>query len=284
MKQILLILLLFFSLTSFSQSLIGIVSSSQNNAAYIPSAEYTAIYNALDVKPIGDTVTWQGQLVDSLKAIGVWSRADIIYVTAQRTEAGSLINWKNPGTFNLTNTTAAVFTKYEGFTGASTTSEYLSTNYTPSTNGINYGQNSVTISAYCRINIDAAEAVIGAGAGQYTWLMPRNGSTIDTRIGSATTSESGTLSPDSSLGLTTVSRTSATNIDFYKNANYLVSRSNTSAGVTTGVLHVLSRNGAGYSNNQVSFILFGGAIIANQVARMNTAIEHYMDHLGKGVE
>lgn len=92
--------------------------------------------------------TKQNQLVINLKAAGIWSLLDILYIFA--TDGGTdfaTINWKAPSSFQITKVNTPTFTNNEGFNFNGTT-QYLNTNWRPGTDGINYTQNSASVGVY----------------------------------------------------------------------------------------------------------------------------------------
>ena len=246
--------------------------------------EYQAVYNALDAKPGTDTASAQNTLVASAKTHGWWAEADVIYVTAQRTEAGALLNWKaSTGDDNLTNTTSTAFTKYQGFTGASGTSESMSTNFTPSSEGVNYTQDDAGLAVYTRIDINAGECAIGVDQGSNDIsIYPRTAGSILSRVNCTTNVTEATAN---SLGLSSVSRSNATTVFTYKNGAVLDADgdASNSVGLSTSAITVLSLSASSYSNNQVSFVFIGGYLTDAQQAFMFTDIETYLDFVGAGV-
>jgi hypothetical protein len=102
-----------------------------------------------DYKAILDYATTQGytlpsasqrllqeQLVIDLKNAGIWSKLDTFAVFATDGDSDfALIDWKRLTQYTAVN--SPTFTTNDGFTGNGTSS-YIDTNYTPSTQGVNY--------------------------------------------------------------------------------------------------------------------------------------------------
>lgn len=265
----------------------GVVALQKSTAAPVGyDADYQAVYDLLSAKPGTDTAAAQNTLVVELKAAGVWAKGALSYVTAQRTEAGALLNWLAPsGAYNLVNTTATPFVAYQGFTGASATTERLTTGRNFSTDSTNFGKNNATVSAYTRVNLNATESILGCydGGNNMITLLPRTGGAMASRLNSTT---EGIRTTANSTGLSTVTRTSTTVLEFYKNGTSLGSPvATTSTVIPNATLLILARGATSQnSNNQVSFIFIGVALTDTEVADMNTAVEKYMDFLGTGVE
>jgi hypothetical protein len=100
-------------------------------------ADYQAILNfatsiLIDLPTPAQRVK-QNQLVLDLKAGGIWTQLDVLYIFANN--GGSqfaTINWKNPSSNRATVQTVLSFNTNEGFVGASL--NYLRTNFTPASN------------------------------------------------------------------------------------------------------------------------------------------------------
>ena len=249
--------------------------------------EYQDVYDAMTTKP----TTYdddQNTLVVDLKAAGVWAKADIIYVFAQEVNSAgeALINWKNPGTFNATNTTSLSFTANEGFTGVSSTTEYMSTNYNPSTQATNFALNSATLSVYSRSELSGMETVLGVFDGTSDLeLMPNYSGVFNAPLNAGAAVSTATPATD---GLITASRTSSSNTDFYTDGTYIDSDTGASNTIPNGVIYMFAHNVSGTASypmdGQLSFIFIGSSLTSTQVTNMNTAVEKYMDAMGKGVE
>lgn len=80
-----------------------------------------------------------------LKSSGQWDLLDCLYKFDVHSKAASLIDWKNPTTRSATivNDHGASFTAYVGLNGNGTNFR-VTTNFNPSTNGVNYTLNSAS--------------------------------------------------------------------------------------------------------------------------------------------
>jgi len=81
--------------------------------------------------------------ISKLQYAGYWDKFDILYFLQAYDSATARINWKSPGTFNMTAVNSPTFTKDGGFTG-NATSAYLATAYTPDGN-LNYQQDNACL-------------------------------------------------------------------------------------------------------------------------------------------
>lgn len=97
---------------------------------------------------------------------GTWAKKDVFYFTAIHTSNNgeALVNWKNPGTHDLTivlDGGTMNFTPYEGF--QSDDGAYIDTNYNPATQGASYKLEDASYGVASYINSDVyGGALIGA--------------------------------------------------------------------------------------------------------------------------
>jgi hypothetical protein len=246
--------------------------------------EYKALYYELDITPGIDTANAQNTLVSKGLDHGWWDKSDILYVTAQRTESGALLNWIDPtGDDNITNTGSAAFVKYEGFTGNSAGSVNMTTNWNPSTEKVNYTLDSATLAAYTRIDINADEVILGAyqSANRYITLYPRSAGSLYARINSQI---SVYRNVSNSLGLSTAVRINTDSLRFYQNGVSLGdARPLVLTNIPSANLLIFSLASLSYSNNQVSFIMVGGKLSPAEIQSMYEDVEEYLDYIGAGV-
>jgi len=108
------------------------------------SDEALAVINAYASTPSDARKTLIAALVDGLIADGVWTSLDSLYVTAAPAEADTLVNWKNPGTNNLTKTGTVTHAADVSMTGNGTTGRLTcSTKFNDA--GFGWAQNSAHI-------------------------------------------------------------------------------------------------------------------------------------------
>ena len=88
--------------------------------------------------PSASQQTLQNTLVTDLKTAGVWDKLDVFYVFATDGDSDyATLNWKAPSSFQATKVSSPTFTANQGFKGDGS-SAYINTNFTPSTDGVNY--------------------------------------------------------------------------------------------------------------------------------------------------
>lgn len=277
MKKGLIYLLLFFSLTVQAQ-LPGIVASAGvSSGGYC--AEYQTYYNTLPVKPGADTANAQNTLIVELKAAGAFQIWHVFYITAQRTEAGALINVIAPGTHNASNVSSTAFTMYEGFTGDGT-ADYINTNWNPSTDSIPYRRNSASIGIYLRNDKDENKKILDQGSAAN--LVPEATGASYARINSGSVdSWSNTVSG----GLLVLNRSSQSIITLYVNGGTKGNVTKTSAAMANANMNFVGAPAwTEYGTRQVAIFFAGDSMDATMQTAVNTAIEKYLDAIGKGVE
>lgn len=108
----------------------------QNGVAF--DADYQAILTFATSNSIGLPTpaqqVKQNQLVLGLKAGGIWTQLDVLYIFANNSGTQfATINWKNPNSNRTTVQGALPFNINEGFVG-STSPNYLRTNFMPASN------------------------------------------------------------------------------------------------------------------------------------------------------
>jgi len=109
-------------------------------------ADYQAILNFATSNsialPLPAQRVKQNQLVLDLKAGGIWTQLDVLYIFANNSGTQfATINWKNPSSNRATVQGSLSFNTNEGFVGG-TTPNYLRTNFTPaSDDSSNYKTN-----------------------------------------------------------------------------------------------------------------------------------------------
>jgi hypothetical protein len=259
-------------------------------------SEYDTVYDAFATPPSSAIATIQEALVYSLDTmdfaggLSVWKRIDVLYIFASHNSTDALINWAHPGNFNADNVSATAFTTSEGFTGDGT-ADYISTNWIPSSDAINYTQNSATIVIYVR---DAAVDPSGGYTyGYYSTTNPNitfrtrayDENIAHWRVNSAQATYE-TSTNVATAGCYFIGRTGANDCDFSKNASVVEARNDrASSGLPTAELHILKANGTSvFTTHQVSiFGIINGTSTAEKTA-INTVFETFMDALGKGVE
>ena len=139
------------------------------------------IFDAFTTPPSAQRKIDINTCVVSLKSNSLWTKLDGLWMFAAADEQASLINWKNPGTFNATQvepTTAITFNADQGYTGNGS-DNYIKTNLTLNTGGLNFTEDSASYGVWSRSTAQAATSLMAANTAGGAWsalIVPRNGS------------------------------------------------------------------------------------------------------------
>jgi hypothetical protein len=111
---------------------------SSSNSIFLFDVDYQAILtfatNNSITLPLFPQQVKQNQLVLDLKAGGIWTQLDVLYIFANNSGPQfATINWKNPNSNRTTVQGALSFNTNEGFVGG-TSPNYLRTNFMPASN------------------------------------------------------------------------------------------------------------------------------------------------------
>lgn len=248
-------------------------------------SESTALFDRMTNQPDNTRKTVINNLISSLKTNGIWSKLDLLYIFASHDEQSSLLNWKSTS-YNCSKVNSPTFTTDRGFS-TSGSPNYITTNYNPSTNGVNYTLNSCSMGVYNRTNSGGNSGEIGVYVGSnYAYILITNGSNNYSSILNTTTGSVFNLG--TYIGFFSTNRSSNTSMQFYRNGSNFSSPTNTSSSIPNQTIFILciSNNGspATYSNKQISVAFVGGSLNSTEQSNFNTAVETYMDAVGGGVQ
>lgn len=235
-------------------------------------AAAAAVFAAMTSNPGGVRKSLINTYIVALKAANVWTSLDVLYLLAAHDVQAARINWKNPGTFTLTDVTAQpAFVANQGFTSNGTTS-HLDTNYTPSTQGVAYVQDAASLWMWSRTDITENSQDIGTATAPTAFIAPRFGVNINGRLNDATSVA--VANPDT-LGMFGISRADANVRKFWKNG---VQLGTDSAAVSTGVPATTQRicraNGGTYSTKQLAMAAWGDSLATKELAFYNATLAY----------
>ena len=215
---------------------------------------------------------------------------DIIYILGGETKESSYRNLVKRA-HDITVTFEPTWTAFEGSRGNGST-QFLNSNYNPSTHGINYTQNNASLGIYSRTDKSANMRDIGLYDGvAISSLMFK---AADDNFYCALNDGAGYIWGaiyTNTLGLFMLTRNNNTAVDQYLYYNKTLVNKTVSAGNTTGVpnvnLYICGCNLNGTllnpSDRQLSFAFAGKYITTAMRDVIVDAFEPYMDANGKGV-
>jgi len=238
----------------------------------------------------GSVLTALDNLIIALKADGIWTKVDILYVMATNGDVDfATYNLKDPTTFKLTNN-GATFTSLEGFTGDGV-NDYLNTGWQPSVDASQFTQNAASFGVYQRTNtagdldvmMSSNQTVANRRTIYADWNRVSNPDYKYCTGSSATSSDSNV----SNVGLNFINRANSTQIAVYTDGTLFETISSTSTSSFSAVdTTILASNNNGaisrHSVNQCSMAFIGGDLSA-EASDFYNAIQAYMTSLGKQV-
>lgn len=268
----------------------GIIAATAGHRRAVGSLDPDAqLYiNAMTTPPSGARQTLINQLFLDLKAAGAFALLDEMWLPAAHDPQASPLGIKRYKDCTVVNAPAWVADR--GYTGAAT--QYLNTNFNPLTDGMNYTLNSSCAFAYCRTDVLADGAIIGARETSPLHdiqLLPRaaDGKMYGNLHTPELLANIVNIAVADTLGLFCVRRSALNAQQVLRNAVELASNAAVSDTIPNLPLFILARNNAGTPGvaftGQVSCAGVGAAMTIPQQLALFTAVETYLDAIGAGV-
>ena len=224
-------------------------------------------------------------LIAALKAGGVWSKLDALYIMAAHDEQAGQRNWIADA-YNLVPTEGIgafpVFTVDEGYT-CDGSSNYIDTEFNPTAAAptAKYVQNSAHISIWRLSDVVAGtRSDIGASAllGVVSFGTSASGAinSAVTGIGSGSTA---TITDG--IGHTIFNRSASNALEFYKNgADTATAGDDASSGLPSSNITIGTRGGGAWSAAPFAAASIGASLDATQAAAFYTALAAYIAAVG----
>jgi len=266
---------------------VEIAPAQESSAAYC--AEALAWYAAMTTPPEEeDKILWN-TFIEGRKTSGVWAKLKQLLVLCLHTDLDgeTMINARNPGTYDGQLVNAPVWTQYEGYTGASL--KYINTNLNPAADGIN--KDSCTFGCYIRLEGTASFSNSAFGAYKTTApagsvrLIPwtsLNNARFGVNDSNVTTNANG-----KGVGLNSISRIDSTTRKYSRNDSVSVDQAVVSTSLPNINIYGLCLNQAGsstaYWDGQLALIYAGDYLDDTDRADLFSGIETFLDAKGKGV-
>lgn len=250
------------------------MTASPYSAKVISSYCYEAIqyFNSLAVQPSEARKAIYNDAIVALKDAGIWSLADAIQVYAAADQPAALMDWKRLTSGSWTAGDGA-FVADGGFANGLTS--YLSTGFNPSTDGVNYQQDSACIAVMLRnytggsgIILSASDMLITTDIG---YIEGDVYGFVNSGADNPTTQT--TASPE---GLLIVQRTGATAVAAYVDNVAAGTSSEPSTAVPDAVMWT-GNNDSGFDIAADWVFMYAGAPLDNtQRAALKTIIDNYL--------
>ena len=218
----------------------------------------------------------QNQLIVDLKAAGVWTRLDVLYMFAtDGNNSFATLNWKNPTTNQCTLVNTPTFTTNQGFTGNGVSSN-IDTNYNPNTfSSPNYLLNDASLGWWKRTTgtIASNRRLISVTSGRINIVNTNtNYQMFNTTFG---TGSGQTIPTDFSItGFALANKTGS-----LAGTNYVANTTPRNYTVVGGAIDVLPSTNIILlisSDTQISYF-FAGANLNSYVSPIYTAFTNYLN-------
>ena len=247
----------------------GVIPSAQAASFLARTSGLSSAYQTAYVK-----------LINGLVTAGIWNLLDILYVPATFNSTTATLNLVNAN-YPLVAHGTIPFTANTGFRGDGSTG-YLDTQYVPSTNGVNFVQNSASVGMYIGNNLfSAAGAAFGTNAGSVaTDLLPAAGTGGSYQYAelNANTAIFGFIAPTSGLWIN--SRTGSAGTTLYHNGNQVNAITQASSGVSSKSITLGAENNNGtiqsFSTYVISAFFAGAGLTSTQTAEMSSLLNAFM--------
>jgi hypothetical protein len=232
-----------------------------------------AYASAMTVAPSAARVVLFDAFVRAIKAGGLWTRLDVLYLLAAHDGQAGRLNLMAPGLRTCTAVNSPSFVVDRGFAGDGATS-YLSTGLNPGLGGTLFSLDDASLFVWSLTDLNVSAAEIGTGSG--TRLLARSFGALAAR---ANTTTSTTVAVADSLGLVGWSRRSAAGHDFFRGGTVVASPVQGSESITAGVMRV-GAAASTYSARRLAVAGAGAGLDSGQIAALGAACEAYLDAVG----
>lgn len=217
-------------------------------------------------------------LVAGLKADGIWTLFDRLWLFAAENTTSSLIDLKGLATATAVN--SPTFTVDRGYTGGSFS--YINTNYTPSTDATNLTLNSASASIY--VTAGGAYANSGAYEGGnpvFLLMAPYTDNNVWGRLNST---NAGTTFAASQGGQVVADRTGSGNTSIERNGSALGSHTQASTSLPNVPLFINAYNNSGsaaeWTLGRIGSYTLGGSLGSSGRTALQSRINTYMTAVG----
>ncbi len=232
--------------------------------------------SALSTPPTPTTISCVNQFIAQCKVDGNWQLLDRFWLFAQDNQTNARKCIRNPTSTDVTEINSITWTAFLGYTGNGTTMS-INSNFTPSTNGVNYTLNNASFGLYNRTEGALASYEIGVNG-----LALINYAAINVRwtdnknywiINNNTTFANITVS--TSIGLHQVNRTASNATNVNLNGAQVGTGSVASSSLSALPFYLFARNDngsiSGQSTRNISLAFIGSGSI--DVLKMYNAVQ-----------
>ena len=222
-------------------------------------------------------------LIDGLSDDGILAKLDRLWVFAQATQGDALTDLIASASATAVNSPS--FAANAGFTSDGSSS-YIDSNFVPSTDGIQYIQNTASMHVWSTTSRAAASGptIMGVNLTNISLIALRESGNVFFGEINDSDFSFGPTNTDSS-GFFTANRSSSTQREAYRNGASLGTSGVTTAGaVPTGNIFILARNTGGAPSNwetvQCAAAAIGGSFNTTQALNFYNRMRTYMTAVG----
>lgn len=218
------------------------------------------------------------QLIKGLKADGIWSTFDALYVFAAPDNTTALVNLVS-SSYTATGNVTPSFAVDLGFTGNGTT-QSVNTNFNPSTaTSPNFVQNNANIFAWSNTSAATAEE-IGGQLNNFLILVPRfTGDLFVSAVNNNVTNNS--VANVNGTGLFAAERTASNAVQSYRNATSLLTAATASSAVQNlNISFAGNIFGGGTPGPQTSAAGFGSSLGQTKQTALYNRLRTFMTAIG----
>lgn len=227
--------------------------------------------NRLNSDPGATRKAAYAALIDGLVANGIWSKLDVLYILAANMQNNALINLINAN-YTCSLSGSPTFTANSGYSGTSGNSDFVSSPYNYSINGVNFTQNSAHLGAWVASGIDGVQTCIAPYSnpgGTDENLYPSFSGSLYIRVNDSGAG-SGGFSVASPVGFSVGNRSSSTDRQIYKNGVSIGTPTQTSKSPINDML-AMARS----SYVVTSLVSVGGSLSSTDVSNFYSVLNKY---------
>lgn len=241
------------------------------------SAESRTLFAAMTTKPTAARKKLIDRTIKSLKSASVWSNLDRLFVLAAHDSQAALLNWINPGGTAAAAVSSPTFTADRGYTGNGSSS-YVRTNFTPSSDGADYTQNSASIWVWSLTDGQVGGREAGNASAPLANIECRNAS--DNAVLSLNDATATQVSNPDGSGFVGGSRVSSSVKRLWRNGSQVGGDISVSAtGVPTEEQWICAANSTLFSTRQIAVAAWGASLSGFEAA-FYSAMLNYMEGVG----
>lgn len=242
-----------------------------------------ALFAAMTTPPTTARKILIDAAIVALKAAGVWSLLDCLWMMAAADSQAALLNWVKPSAFTLTPVNSPAFTADRGYQGNGTSS-YLNTGFQPSTAvSPQYALNSAHASVWSLTNsaADVTDLGVNGSTASIRIDIKRAANTILGRDNDATNMSAAVAD---SLGYFFIGRSTSAARRIRKATAQVIADTAASVSLPNNNVYICAINSAGvsanFSSRQIASASLGGNLSDAQSDSLQGVLQTYLQAVG----